>query len=118
MSPAVRRTRHYIAMQLINFKRLRYYGAVIFLFSFRLMAQVDTSAVSGYVLDPSGRIIPNAAVRIESVARSYVRSARSSVSGYYEFDGLPPAEYRLSVNADAFAPLTTEIGRASCRERE
>src|ERR1035441_4126110 len=94
MSPAVRRTRHYIAMQLINFKRLRYYGEVIFLFSFRLMAQVDTSAVSGYVLDPSGRIIPNAAVRIESVARSYVRSARSSASGYYEFAGLPPAGYR------------------------
>jgi len=71
------------------------------------MAQVDTGAVSGYVLDPSGKAIPNAAVGIDSVARSYARSARSSISGYYEFDGLPPAEYRLSVNASAFAPLTT-----------
>src|ERR1035438_5923073 len=108
MSQAVCRNRRCIPMQFMDFKRFRCCSAAIFLFGFRLMAQVDTSAVSGYVLDPSGRIIPNAAVRIESVARSYVRSARSSVSGYYEFDGLPPAEYRLSVNADAFAPLTTE----------
>ncbi len=72
------------------------------------MAQVDTGGVSGYVLDPSGRAIPNAAIGIESVARSYVRSAHSSASGYYEFDGLPPAEYRLSLSADSFAPLKTQ----------
>ena len=108
MNQVVSRNRNHSPLQAIDLKRFKYYSAALFLLSFRLAAQVDTSAVSGYVLDPSGRVIPNAAVRIEGVARSYVRTAQSSAGGYYEFAALTPAEYRLSVNADAFAPLATE----------
>ena len=82
--------------------------AALFLLCCGLAAQVQTGAVSGYVLDPSEKAIPNAGVRIENAARSYVRSGHSDGSGYYDFDGLPPAEYRVSVNADSFAPLTTQ----------
>ena len=108
MSEIVNQNHSHFPMQVTNLMGLRCRCAALLLLSFRLMAQVETSAVSGYVLDPSERAIPNAAIRIESVARSYVRSGHSNASGYYEFDGLPPAEYRLSVNADSFAPLATQ----------
>ena len=109
MSQIVSQNRRRLSMPATRLRGIGRYSAALFLLSlsFRLMAQVDTSAVSGYVLDPSGRVVPNAAVRIDGAAQSYIRSARSSATGYYEFDGLPPAEYRLSVNADGFAPLTT-----------
>src|SRR5271165_6864142 len=82
--------------------------ALLWLPSGPLMAQVDTGAVSGYVLDPSEKAVPNAAIRIENTARSWVRSGQSNAAGYYEFDGLPPAEYRVSVTADSFAPTTAD----------
>jgi hypothetical protein len=91
-------------------KNIRFRGLHIglLLFSFRLLAQVDTGAISGYVLDPSEKRIANAEVSIEDVSRSYVRSGRTDAVGYYEFDGLPPARYRLSVNASSFLPITTQ----------
>ena len=81
---------------------------IAFLFaSLALLAQVNTGSISGYVLDPSGKAIPGASVALEDTAHSLTRSIQSSPAGYYEFDGLPPAEYRLSVNAASFAQLTT-----------
>jgi hypothetical protein len=81
------------------------------LLGLRLAAQVDTGSLSGYVLDPSERAVPNAAIRIENAARSWERTGHSNAAGYYEFDGLPPAAYLLSVTADSFAPLTTRAIR-------
>src|SRR5579862_895234 len=81
----------------------------VFLFaSLTLLAQVNTGSISGYVLDPSGKSIPGASVTLEDTARSLSRSAGASAAGYYEFDGLPPAEYRLAVSASSFAPTTAQ----------
>ncbi len=85
--------------------------------SFSLLAQVNTGSVSGYVLDPSAKAIPNAAVTLEDTARSLTRSVQSSAAGYFEFDGLPPAEYRLSVNAPPFAQMTTQPVRIEVDQR-
>ena len=73
-----------------------------------LHAQVNTGSISGHVLDPSERAIANAAVSIEDTARSLTRSTQTNAAGYYEFEGLPPAEYKVSVNAASFAQLTTQ----------
>ena len=82
---------------------------IAFLFaSLVLLAQVNTGSISGYVLDPSGKAIPGAAVTLEDTARSLPRTVATSSAGYYEFDGLPPAEYRLAVNAASFAQMTTQ----------
>jgi hypothetical protein len=85
--------------------------------SLSLLAQVNTGSVSGYVLDPSAKAIPNAAVTLEDTARSLTRSVQSSAAGYFEFDGLPPAEYRLSVNAPPFAHMTTQPVRIEVDQR-
>src|SRR5580704_15145206 len=85
--------------------------------SLALLAQVNTGSISGYVLDPSGKAIPGAGLTLEDTARSLTRSIQSSPAGYYEFDGLPPAEYRLSVNAASFAQLTTQAIRVEVDQR-
>src|ERR1700688_5035251 len=82
-----------------------------------LLAQVNTGSISGYVLDPSGKAIPGATVALEDTARSLTRTLQTSPAGYYEFDGLPPAEYRLSVNAASFAQMTTQPVRVEVDQR-
>ncbi len=94
-------------MQVIIKKGLIGCHAAFFLLSFPLYSQVETGAISGYVLDPSESAIPNAVVTLEDSARSYKRTGHSNASGYYEFDALPPADYRLSATAESFAPVTT-----------
>jgi hypothetical protein len=76
--------------------------------SLSLLAQVNTGSISGYVLDPSAKAIPHASVTLEDTARSLTRTTQTSAAGYYEFNGLPPAEYRLSVSAPSFAGMTTQ----------
>jgi hypothetical protein len=91
---------------------------IAFLFAgLTLLAQVNTGSISGYVLDPSGKAIPAANVTLEDTARSRARSGQTSPAGYYEFEGLPPAEYRLSVNAASFAQMTTQPVRVEVDQR-
>jgi Carboxypeptidase regulatory-like domain len=85
--------------------------------SLTLLAQVNTGSISGYVLDPSGKAIPGASVTLEDAARSLTRSLQTSAAGYYEFDTLPPAEYRLSVSAASFAQMTTQPVRVEVDQR-
>jgi hypothetical protein len=76
--------------------------------SLGLLAQVNTGAISGYVFDPSGKTIPGALVTLENTASSLVRSMQTNAVGHYEFEGLPPAEYRVSESAPSFARLVTQ----------
>jgi outer membrane receptor protein involved in Fe transport len=76
--------------------------------TFLLNAQVNTGSVSGYLLDPTNRAIPSALVTLESKSQAVTRSTNTDTSGFYDFDGLAPADYKLSVNLRGFAPLTVE----------
>ena len=64
--------------------------------------------MSGYVLNPSGRAIPNATVVLESKTQALTRTTKTDNGGLYDFDGLAPADYRLSVSLKGFAPLRVE----------
>ena len=85
--------------------------------SLSVRGQVNTGSLSGYVLDPSDKAIPNATITLEDTARSLTRSVQSSAAGYYEFGGLPPAAYQVSVNAPPFAHLTTHPVRIEVDKR-
>jgi hypothetical protein len=64
--------------------------------------QVTTGSVSGYVLDPSRRPIPNANVTIADSGRSLTRTTITDVTGYFRLADLPPSAYRLSAAAAGF----------------
>jgi Carboxypeptidase regulatory-like domain/TonB dependent receptor len=63
-----------------------------------LFAQA-TSTVQGTVLDQSGAVVPNAAVKITNEATSLTRSMTTDVSGAYQFAALPTGVYTVEVSA-------------------
>jgi hypothetical protein len=65
-------------------------------------AQGDTAAISGYVRDASGAVVPGATVAIRNEATSVERRTTSNETGYYVVSGLAPATYTVSVTATGF----------------
>ena len=105
--------------QVVKHKLLSVVGvsAAVFLLCLPAAAQVETGAISGFVLDPSEKPVPKASVTIENSARSFTRSGVTNSEGYYEFDSLSPAEYTLKVDAPAFSPLTEQGIRVAVDQR-
>ena len=70
-----------------------------------LVAQVTVGSISGSVLDPAGRVIPQAQVVLSDKSHAIVRTAMTDATGSYHLIGLPPTDYTLSVTAQGFAEL-------------
>jgi len=69
------------------------------------LSLAQQAALSGYVKDPSGAVVPRAditAIRTDTAARW---SASSSDAGLYEFPALPPGPYEIHVDKAGFQPL-------------
>lgn len=67
-----------------------------------IYAQGPTGEIDGIVTDPSGSTIAGVAVSVSDPATGSTRTTRSNVSGFYSFPALPPATYRVSVEANGF----------------
>jgi len=70
-------------------------------------AQTPLGVVTGLVTDASGAAVPRAAVRLTSEDTGVARTASSNDAGVYSFPDLPPASYRLAVEAKGFRPAET-----------
>jgi hypothetical protein len=82
---------------------MRHLWVVLFV-SISAAGQVTTGSISGYVIDPSNRPVPNSSVTAEDAARSIKRSVLTDSSGFYRFEDLPPSTYDLSAKAVGFSP--------------
>ena len=60
--------------------------------------------IEGVVADPSGALIPSAAVSIENRVTGYKRTTSSDANGAFRFENIPPNSYLLSVAAPGFNP--------------
>jgi hypothetical protein len=69
----------------------------------RSQAQTATGSVVGIVSDQAGNVIANAIVSLTNVDTNQVRTAKTDNHGYYSLTLMPPANYRLSVEASGFA---------------
>jgi hypothetical protein len=69
------------------------------------LAQINTANLSGHVLDPKGLAVPGAKVTVENLATGASRSTASDATGVYNFVGLTPGRYKLTVEAKGFAKL-------------
>ncbi|NUQ30789.1 MAG: carboxypeptidase regulatory-like domain-containing protein [Acidobacteriaceae bacterium] len=82
-----------------------------------------TGAIRGTVTDPTGAVIPNAAVTVTSNATSQVRAVKTDGDGQFAVGLLPPETYRVSITAPGFKtqvvpPITvivTETARADAQ---
>ena len=82
-----------------------------------LMAQTTgTGTLSGRVIDASSNAVANATVTAASAENGPMRSATTATDGSYEFDGLPPGNYRLKFEAAGFKTL--EIPSTTVNETE
>ena len=76
--------------------------AVLALASTMALAQSDTAAMTGFVRDPSGAVVPNATVNIRNEATGVERRLTSNQDGYFVASSLPPGFYTITVDAAGF----------------
>lgn len=76
--------------------------ALLLCFTSAALAQSDTAAISGFVRDPSGATIPNAAVSIKNEGTQIERRVTTNQDGYFVVASLPPGFYTVSVEATGF----------------
>jgi hypothetical protein len=58
------------------------------------------------VTDPTGALVPNANVTLESKLQKYSRPTITGASGEHTIPALPPGEYKLVVTAAGFVTAT------------
>ena len=69
-------------------------------------AQLDTAQLGGRVTDPQGLAVANAKVSVRNQGTGATRDVTADSSGHYEFVGLPPGHYELTVEGmSGFAKL-------------
>ena len=77
---------------------------ILLLASGSLAAQTPgTGAIAGSVIDPSGAVLPKAAVSVTNDATHAVRSVVSSSEGAFRVSLLPPGNYSVTAQASGFA---------------
>ncbi len=62
---------------------------------------VNTATLAGTVVDPSGAAVKGAKVTVTNAATGATRTANSDDAGRYNFVGLPPGQYKMSVDGGA-----------------
>jgi hypothetical protein len=83
-----------------------------------LWAQSWNSHLEGVITDPSGAVVPGAAVTLKNDASGQIRRTQTDRQGFYSFPFLPVGVYALTVTATGFAPrtepsLTLQVGQSS-----
>ena len=61
-----------------------------------------TGTISGVVTDPSGAVIPGAAVTVKHTSTGLTRSATTDAHGAFLFPLMPVGSYSLAVEAQGF----------------
>src|ERR1700723_406254 len=82
---------------------------VIFSFSLLNGQTSTTGSVAGVVSDSTSAIIPGAVVVLKSVTTDAKKAVKTSSSGSYRFDLVPPGNYTLTVDQTGFSKLETAI---------
>jgi len=76
-----------------------------------------SGAIQGTITDPSGSVVPNAAITVTSVETSQVKALHSDASGLYSVSSLVPGHYTVEVSATGFGKkkitFTVQIGNTS-----
>ncbi|MDX2179764.1 MAG: carboxypeptidase-like regulatory domain-containing protein [Bryobacteraceae bacterium] len=84
-------------------QRLRVFATFLF-FAGVLSAQQLTS-LTGTVADPTGAVIPGAAVRLESLDRGFTRDAATDSTGRFAFLQVQPGKFKITAKASGFSEV-------------
>jgi hypothetical protein len=67
-----------------------------------------TGILGGTVTDPTGGVVPNAAIKISNKETGLTREMKSGQAGLYRFDLLPAGTYQLQATLAGFATASAE----------
>ena len=84
-------------------------GVFYLTLSLHAYAQSGGSSISGTVLDPSGAVVPNAAVEIHNPVSAFDRSTTTDKSGNFSFPNVPFNPYHMTVTATGFAQSAQDV---------
>ena len=65
-----------------------------------------TGQITGLVTDPSGGVVPNAAVEIKNEATGQSRSVTSGSDGFFTIPLVSPGKYEVKVSSSGFSTMT------------
>lgn len=65
-------------------------------------AQITTAQLTAVATDPSGAVVPNAAVTLTNDATGDVRKTKTNNEGYFAITAIPPGTYTVSIQAAGF----------------
>ena len=83
--------------------------AVLLVAVFGGLVQAESeSTLTGEVVDPSNRAVPDAEVVVRNSATLVERIAKTTKEGLFEFAALPAGTYRLHLSAPGFRPYTVD----------
>ena len=93
---------------------IRFFATAIFCLLFGIgqaLAQggAATGQITGVVSDPTGAVIPNAAVTITNQSTNQTQTANTSDDGVYRFVLLQPAVYTVKVSSTGFGEQTQDV---------
>jgi len=84
----------------IKFLRAVLFGAL----ALPLFGQSDVARIVGTITDPSGAVIPGAAVSVRDEKTAQERKATSDAAGYYAIPNLPPSSYSVRAETANMSP--------------
>jgi outer membrane receptor protein involved in Fe transport len=76
------------------------------LFSLQGLAQLPTATILGTVKDPSGSVMPNAAVRVRNIDQNLTREVTTGADGGYRLPALPVGSYEIQISHEGFSTIT------------
>ena len=75
--------------------------------SVHAQAPAATATLRGHISDPTGALIPGAAVSITTSAGTAVATTKADAAGVYTVSGLTPGSYIVNAAYEGFAPFTS-----------
>jgi hypothetical protein len=69
----------------------------------------NSGTITGTVTDPTGAVVPGAAVSIANPVSAYSRTATTDSAGHFRFPNVPFNPYHLAVNATGFASSAQDV---------
>ncbi len=76
--------------------------AILCVMTLPLLAQFDTGTITGIVTDPSGAVVPHAAVTIVNTGTSIQRTLQADSNGTFVASAVPFGNYIVSASASGF----------------
>src|SRR5438445_9271461 len=84
----------------------------ILVFAASAFSQTGTSGITGVISDQQGRSIGGAKITLTNLGTNATRTTVSTDAGLYIFDLLPPADYRIEIEAAGFRRSVVDNAKA------